>query len=61
MTIIVPGHIRIAERRASPEALAAHGQAAHRKAFGRRLRDFVVPEVGVKAWNGTFRRTLVGE
>ena len=34
-----PDTIRVAERWATPEALAAHGQADHQKAFGRALRD----------------------
>ncbi|WP_375421912.1 putative quinol monooxygenase [uncultured Sphingomonas sp.] len=53
--------IRIAERWATPEALAAHGQADHQKAFGRALRDFTVESIGVKAWDGEFWRTLIGD
>lgn len=56
-----PDLIRIAERWASPEALAAHGSADHQKAFGRRLRDFAVLDVQVKAWDGSVWRTLIGE
>ncbi|HVF93790.1 MAG TPA: antibiotic biosynthesis monooxygenase family protein [Sphingomonas sp.] len=56
-----PDMIRIAERWASPEALAAHGQAEHQKAFGRTLRDFTVEAISVKAWNGEFWRTLIGD
>ena len=56
-----PDTIRIAERWASPEALAAHGQADHQKAFGRKLRDFTVESINVKAWNGEFWRTLIGD
>ena len=53
--------IRIAERWATPEVLAAHGQADHQKAFGRALRDFTVESIGVKVWNGEFWRTLIGD
>ena len=56
-----PDLVRIAERWASPEALAAHGGAPHQKAFGRALRDHQVSEVNVKAWDGQFWRTLVGD
>ena len=56
-----PDTIRIAERWASPEALAAHGQADHQKAFGRTLRDYKVESIGVKAWTGEFWRTLIGD
>ncbi len=56
-----PDLVRIAERWASPEALAAHGQAPHQKAFGRALRDFKVEAISVKAWEGEAWRTLIGE
>ncbi|WP_445193553.1 putative quinol monooxygenase [Sphingomonas sp. Tas61C01] len=56
-----PDTIRIAERWAGPEALAAHGQADHQKAFGRSLRDFTVESISVKAWEGEFWRTLIGD
>lgn len=56
-----PDPIRIAERWASAEALAAHGQTAHQKAFGRRLHDVAIVEIGVKAWDGMFWRTLIGD
>jgi len=56
-----PDVIRIAERWASPEALAAHGAAEHSKVFGRAIRDLGVVEMSVKAWDGTFWRTLTGE
>ena len=39
---------------------AAHGSADHQKAFGRALRDFTIVEISVKAWDGTFWRTLIG-
>jgi quinol monooxygenase YgiN len=53
--------IRISERWESAETLAAHGAADHQKAFGRALRDFTVVEISVKAWDGTFWRTLIGD
>jgi quinol monooxygenase YgiN len=56
-----PDLIRIAERWASEDALAAHGQADHQKAFGRALRDLGVVEMSVKTWDGTFSRTLIGD
>jgi quinol monooxygenase YgiN len=56
-----PDLIRISERWASPEAIAAHGHADHQKAFGRALRAFAIESIGVKAWDGEFWRTLVGD
>ena len=56
-----PDVIRISERWASPQALAAHGVAEHQKAFGRAIRDLGVREMSVKAWDGSFWRTLSGE
>lgn len=56
-----PDIIRISERWESPEALAAHGSADHQKAFGRALRDFTIVEISVKAWDGAFWRTLIGD
>ncbi|HEX8486597.1 putative quinol monooxygenase [Sphingomonas sp.] len=56
-----PDLVRIAERWASAEALAAHGAAPHQKAFGRALRDHPIERMSVKAWDGTFWRTLVGD
>ena len=55
-----PDLVRIAERWASADALAAHGAAPHQKAFGRALRDYGVEEVSAKAWDGQFWRTLIG-
>ena len=55
-----PDLVRIAERWATPEALAAHGQAPHQKAFGRALRDCQMAEVKVDAWTGEFWRNLIG-
>ncbi len=56
-----PDLIRISERWASAEALAAHSVADHQKAFGRSLRDYRIGEISVKAWDGAFWRTLIGE
>lgn len=56
-----PDLIRIAERWSSAEALAAHSVADHQAAFGRALRDFGIIQVSVKAWDGSFWRTLIGE
>ena len=55
-----PDLVRIAERWATPEALAAHGAAPHQKAFGRSLRDFKMDELKVDAWTGEFWRNLIG-
>ncbi len=57
---IDPDLIRISERWASADAIAAHGQADHQKAFGRALRDFTVESIDVKAWEGEFWRQLAG-
>ena len=56
-----PDVLRIAERWASEDALAAHGQAEHQKAFGRALRDLGIVEMSVKTWDGSFSRTLMGD
>jgi quinol monooxygenase YgiN len=56
-----PDTVRIAERWESAEALGAHGQADHQKAFGRSLRDYKMESISVKAWNGEFWRTLIGD
>jgi quinol monooxygenase YgiN len=56
-----PDLVRIAERWTTAEALAAHGVADHQKAFGRALGDFEIKQVSVKAWDGSFWRTLIGE
>lgn len=53
--------IRISERWASPEALAAHGRADHQRAFGRALREFEIKAISVKAWDGAFWKTLIGD
>jgi quinol monooxygenase YgiN len=55
-----PDLIRVSERWASVEALAAHGVAPHQKAFGRALREHPIERMSVKAWDGAFWRTLVG-
>lgn len=56
-----PDLVRISERWTTPEALAAHGSAPHQKAFGRALRDQAIERISVKAWNGQFWRTLIGD
>ena len=55
-----PDLVRVSERWASAEALAAHGQAEHQKAFGRSLRQFTISDTRIDAWNGEFWRTLIG-
>ena len=54
-----PDLIRIAERWASVEALAAHGAADHQKAFGRALRAHNPKEMSVDAWDGAHWRKLI--
>ena len=55
-----PGTLYINERWASAEALAAHGASEHLKTFNRAIGGAALTEVSVKAWNGEFWRTLVG-
>lgn len=55
-----PDLVHVAERWESVEALAAHGQADHQKAFGRALREHKPEAMSVKAWDGQFWRTLAG-
>jgi len=55
-----PDLIRVAERWSSPEALAAHGQADHQKAFGRALRAHAPSAMKIDAWDGQHWRNLVG-
>ena len=45
-----PDRLWISERWASREALAAHGQQEHQKAFGRSLRERDVAEVRLETW-----------
>ncbi len=54
-----PDLIRISERWASVEALAAHGAADHQKAFGRAMRDHSPLEMSVDAWDGMHWRKLI--
>lgn len=56
-----PDLLVISERWASEEALAAHGASAHMQAFGATLGAAKVESISVKAWNGTFWRTVLGE
>ena len=54
-----PDLVRVAERWASPEALAAHGAADHQKAFGRALRGHGPSAMAVDAWDGQHWRKLI--
>jgi len=54
-----PDLVRVAERWASPEALAAHGQADHQKAFGRALRAHSPSAMSIDAWDGQHWRKLI--
>lgn len=54
-----PDLVRVAERWASREALAAHGAAPHQKAFGRALQAHGVREIAVDAYEGSFARKLI--
>jgi quinol monooxygenase YgiN len=55
-----PDVIRVTERWASAEALAAHGAADTQKAFGRALRAHAPSAMKVDAWEGQFWRNLIG-
>ncbi|MBW6522920.1 antibiotic biosynthesis monooxygenase [Sphingomonas sp. RHCKR47] len=55
-----PDLVRVAERWSSPEALAAHGQADHQKAFGRALRAHAPASMKIDAWDGQHSRNLIG-
>ena len=55
------GVLYINERWASPEALAAHSGSDHMKTFNRAVGAAKLIEVSVKAWDGQFRRTLIGD
>jgi quinol monooxygenase YgiN len=55
-----PDLVRVSERWASPEALAAHGAADHQKAFGRALRAHAPSAMQIDAWDGSFWRNLIG-
>jgi quinol monooxygenase YgiN len=48
----------VQERWATPDALAAHGEAEHQKAFGRALRDHAPSERVIQLWNGEHWRDL---
>jgi quinol monooxygenase YgiN len=56
-----PDLIRVSERWTSAEALAAHGAAPHQKAFVRALQAHAPGALSIKAWDGTFWRTLIGD
>ena len=55
-----PDLIRVAERWASPAALAAHGATDHQKAFGRALRAHAPAAMQIDAWDGAFWRNIIG-
>ncbi|WP_375427972.1 putative quinol monooxygenase [uncultured Sphingomonas sp.] len=55
-----PDLVRISESWASPEAIAAHGELPHQKAFGRALQAHGVQDVRVEGWNAEHWRTLIG-
>ena len=54
-----PDLVRVSERWTDAEALAAHGQAPHQKAFGRALQGLGVRDISVDAYDGTFWRKLL--
>ena len=56
-----PDLIRISELWASTEALGAHAVADHQKEFGKNLGAFDIKDISVKAWDGQFWKTLIGE
>jgi quinol monooxygenase YgiN len=55
-----PDLIRIAERWASADALAAHEKADHQKTFGRALRAHAPQGMKVDVWDGQYLRNLIG-
>ena len=55
-----PDLVRVAERWASADALAAHGAQPHQKEFGRALRAFTIEDIRVDGWEGEHWRTLIG-
>ena len=55
-----PDLVRVSERWASKEALAAHGGQPHQKAFGRALQAHGLEDIRVDAWDGEHWRTLIG-
>lgn len=55
-----PDLVRVAERWATLEALAAHGVTDHQKAFGRALRAHSPSAMVIDAWDGTFWRNIIG-
>lgn len=55
-----PDLVRVAERWASPEALAAHGGSDQQKAFGRALRAHAPSGMKIDAWDGQHWRNLIG-
>ncbi len=55
-----PDLVRVAERWASVEALAAHGAADHQKAFGRALRAHAPSAMRIDGWQGDYWRNIIG-
>ena len=55
-----PDLVRISECWTGPEAIAAHGQLPHQKAFGRALQAHGPTEVRVEGWRAEHWRTLIG-
>lgn len=54
-----PDLVRVAERWASVEALGAHGQAPHQKAFGKALQAHAPSAMSIDAWDGQHWRKLI--
>lgn len=55
-----PDLVRISECWTSPEAIAAHAEVPHQKAFGRALRAHDVQDIRVEGWRAEHWRTLIG-
>ena len=55
-----PDLIRISERWASQEALAAHSASAHMAAFNKAIGGAQIQDVSVNAWTAEHWRTLMG-
>jgi quinol monooxygenase YgiN len=56
-----PDTIIVSERWSSAEALAAHSASPHMAAFNRAVGGARLKRISVKAWDGTFWRTLIGD
>jgi quinol monooxygenase YgiN len=53
-----PDVFHVLERWTTPDALAAHGEAEHQKAFGRALRAHAPSERVIQLWTGEHWRDL---